>query len=282
LAYFYPVTKKQVMRSQKLSFLLVCLVIGLPEVCAQAGKTKYHHAEFWTKTEINQIFDNNWGVGIDYVHRRKNEMGEGSMFDHLLRQSVRPWVHYQFSPLARFSFSPIGYMYTNEYVGKPSDYNREPYHEYRTTFQYFNHVKQVGGKVMHTFRYRYELRWQYQPPIDDYRFFHRVRFRYRIRYCFNTDNFYENRTFYTAVSNEIGVNYGKQVPYMFNQSRFYAGLGYRFLNAMRCEVRYMDRLRGRGGSGFEYDHGHGLMISLYVDQLTGITNKSVPSVRFNN
>jgi hypothetical protein len=270
------------MRSQKLSFLLVCMIIGLSEVLAQAGKTKYHHAEFWTKTEINQIFDNNWGVGIDYVHRTRNAMGEGSMFDYTLRQSVRPWIHYQFSPLARFSISPLGYMYTSDYVGKPSDFNRDPYHEWRTTFQYFNHIKQVGGKVMHTFRYRYELRWQYQPLEEDYRYFNRFRFRYRIRYCLNTDNFYENNTIYTAISNEIGINIGKNVTYPFNQNRLYVGAGYRFMNALRFEVRYLDRIRTRGSAGFEFDYGKGMMVSFYVDQLSGITNKSVPSVRFNN
>lgn len=248
---------------------------------ATAQKTVYKHNTFWSKTEVNQIFEEKkWGLGFDFIYRTKNELGEGSRFTSMMRESYRPWIHYQFSPLARFSVSPIGYMKTQDYIGKPEDYSRLPYHEWRTTFQFFHHFKQWDGRIMHTWRYRYELRWQENPVLENYRFFNRFRLRYRVRLALNSNDFYANKTLYAAVSNEVGINFGKNVTYMFNQNRLYAGIGYRFLTAARVELRYVNRFRTRGGTGFEYDLDRGIMLSLYIDQLSLLGTKDILKVRY--
>lgn len=268
--------KREIAQWTQIIFVCSCTFLY-----AQPAKTIYDHNTFWSKTEVNEIFDNSkLGVGFDFVYRTKNELGEGSRFTSLLRESYRPWLHYQFSPNARFSLSPIGYMGTQEYIGKPEDYLRPPYHEIRTTFQFFHHLKQAKGRVMHTWRYRYELRWQEQPLLDDYRFFTRFRFRYRIRVGLNSTDFYANKTLYAAVSNEIGLNMGKNVVLnTFNQNRLYIGLGYRFLTAARVELRYVDRFRTRG-TGFEFDSDHGVMVGIYIDQVSLLGTKDILKVRF--
>lgn len=248
---------------------------------AQDRKVVYNTSSFWSKTELNQIFnDSPWGVGFDFVYRTKNEMGEGSRFASMLRESYRPWVHYQFSTNARFSISPIGFMRTNDYIGKPSDYLRPIYSEYRTTFQFFHHFKQANGRIMHTWRYRYEMRWQERPVMDDFRYFNRFRLRYRIRVGLNSADFYANKTLYVAVSDEIGLNFGKNVPYIFNQNRFYAGVGYRFLTAARVELRYVDRFRTRGATGYEYDLDRGVMLGIYIDQVSLFGTKDILKIRY--
>jgi hypothetical protein len=254
-----------------ISWLLFSVLLA-PASQAQDRKVFYPHAVFWSKTEINQLDRNNrWGLGLDFVYRRKSGLNDNDMFSQPLRESIRPWVHYQFSPYARLSVSPIGYMHTNEYLGKPEDLDRAPYHELRSTIQFFHHQKSPSGKWMHTWRYRYEWRWQERPGFDEYRFFTRFRLRYRFRYMLTGNDFYANRTWYAAVSNEIGLNLGKNVVYnTFNQSRLYVGVGHRFLNAIRVEARYVDRIRTRGATGFEFDHGRGLMLGIYVDQLTSV------------
>ena len=263
--------------------LYLCILLLLPVLLnGQSQKVIYPHSVFWSKTEANQIFENKWGVGVDFVYRRKNAFKQGSMFSERLRESIRPWIHYQFSPYARFSLSPLGYMYTHEYLANPEDAARLPYHEVRTTFQFFHHLKQLDGRIMHTWRYRYELRWQEQQNSEDYRFLNRFRFRYRIRYLFNTNDFYEDGLWYAAISNEIGLNFGKSVVLnTFNQNRLYIGVGHRFLNAVRAELRYVNRIRTRGSTGFEMDYGTGIMIGLYIDQISKIsTSKDIPAVRF--
>jgi hypothetical protein len=260
-----------------IQLLFLLLISGY---CA-AQKTVYRHDTFWSKTEVNQIFEQKkWGLGFDFIYRTKNELGEGSRFTSMLRESYRPWIHYQFNPLARLSISPLGYMRTQEYIGKPEDYSRLPYEEWRITFQFFNHIKQWEGRIMHTWRYRYELRWQENPVAENYRFLNRFRMRYRIRLAINSNDFYANKTIYATVSNEVGINFGKSVTYMFNQNRFYAGLGYRFLTAGRIELRYVNRFRTRGSTGFEYDLDRGIMLSLYIDQLSLLGTKDILKVRY--
>lgn len=266
-------------------FRLTAAALFLASIlCAQDQKVIYPHNVFWSKMEINQL-DNRqrWGLGVDFVYRRKSSLTDRSMFAEPLRESFRPWIHYQFSAYARLSVSPIGYMHTNEYLGKESDLSRLPYHELRSTIQFFHHQKARNGKWMHTWRYRYELRWQEQPGRDDYRFFTRFRFRYRIRYVITGNDFYKNNTWYAAVSNEIGLNVGKNVVLnTFNQNRLYIGIGCRFLTAARVELRYIDRLRTRGATGYEFDHGRGLMLGICVDNLTSIGKMDTHAIKFTD
>ena len=262
------------------SFLLLLFLIPVTAV-SQDRKIVYPHSVFWHKTEVNEFFNEKWGVGADFVYRSKNEMNRGSMFDSHNRTSFRPWINYQISKNSRLSISPIGYMHTNEYIGKPEDYDRPPFHEWRSTLQFFHHYKHANGKLMHTWRYRYEFRWQERPAEDDYRFFTRFRFRYRIRYMINSNDFYENNTLYAMISNEIGLNIGKNVTYnTFNQNRLYAGIGYRFLNSARVELRYVNRFRTRGATGIEFDNDRGFMLGVYIDQLSDLWKTDVQKVRF--
>ncbi|WMJ75542.1 DUF2490 domain-containing protein [Cytophagaceae bacterium ABcell3] len=245
-------------------------------------KIVYPHTLLWNKLEVAEIIENTkFGIGFDAIHRRSNELGTGTVFDRHLRTSVRPWVHYQFSPYARLSVSPLGYFHSNEYAALEADLERPTFHELRSTIQFFHHHPMLGGRIMHTWRYRYEFRNQYQPGSESYRFFTRFRFRYRIRVMLNTPDFYTPGTIYAAVSNEIGLNIGRNVVMnTFNQNRVYAGIGYRFLNAMRVELRYLDRFRTRGATGFEFDHGRGIMIALNIDQLTYIGRRYTRPIQY--
>jgi hypothetical protein len=273
------------MKTRSLFFPLCIFACTLSTLHAQDRKVIYPHNVFWSKTEVNQLDKNNqWGLGLDFVYRRKSGLTDRNMFAEPLRESLRPWVHYQFSPYARFSLSPLGYMNTNEYIGKIEDLERPSYYELRTTFQFFHHQKTPNGKFMHTWRYRYEMRWQKQPDEEDFRYLSRFRFRYRLRYVITGNDFYENNTLYAAVSNEIGLNFGRSVLFnTFNQNRLYVGAGYRFLTAARVEFRYVDRIRTRGSTGFEFDHGRGFMLGMYIDQLSILGTKGDPyKIRFTD
>jgi hypothetical protein len=249
---------------------------------AQSRKEVFNSQSLWAKLEINDFQDKGpWGWGLDGIIRRKNELGRGSIVQSPMRESVRPWVHYNFSPMARLSISPIGYMNTTEYVGVPEDRDRAPYHELRSTIQFFHHHKQLDGRLMHTWRYRYELRWQERPGQEDYRYSNRLRFRYRARLGLNSNDFYRNNTAYLMVSNEVNLNMGREVVFnTFNQNRLYAGVGYRFLTAARAELRYVDRFRTRGATGYQFDHDRGVMLAVYVDQLRLLGSRDIPRVRF--
>lgn len=260
-------------------FLLVLCCLAAPAVlAAQDRKTIYNHETLWTKVEVNDFdVENKWGWGVDGIIRRKNEFGTGFIAQEPMRESLRPWFHYQVTPLARLSISPIGFMHTTEYVGKPEDLDRDPYHELRTTLQFFHHHKLLDGKLMFTWRYRYELRWQEQPATDDYRYFNRMRVMFRTRYALNSNDIYQDGTYYLMAQNEVGINMGRQVTTnVFNQNRMYLGIGRRVFNSARMEVRYVDRFRARGGQPFEFDQDRGLMLMFGVDQLRLLGSKDIP------
>lgn len=264
------------MPTMRLAFAALALWPAL--AAAQDRKTIYYHNTLWTKAEVNDFTDDGrWGWGVDGIVRRKNEFGSGFLAAEPMRESIRPWFHRQITPTARLSISPIGLMHTTDYVGKPEDLDRAPYKEFRTTFQFFHHHKQFGGKLMHTWRYRYELRWQERPAQADYRYLNRMRVMYRVRYALNTDDIYQDGTYYVMAQNELGINMGRQVTNnVFNQNRMYLGVGRRFLNSARIEVRYVDRFRSRGGQPYEFDHDQGLMVMFGIDQLKLLGSKDIP------
>jgi hypothetical protein len=173
-------------------------------------------------------------------------------------------------------------MRTDDYVARPEDFLRPIVHEYRTTLQFFHHLKMLDGRLMHTWRYRYELRWQQREGSEDIRFLQRFRLRYRLRVMLNKTNFYEDGVWYAMASNEIAFNFGKSVPYMFNQNRIYAGIGTRFLNSVRVELRYVNQFRTRASVGYEYDDAHGIMVGLYLDQISRVRRKAAQPVRLYN
>lgn len=243
------------------------------------NRTIHKHAVFWHKAEVTEIFPSQWGLGADFVYRRKSTLDSRNPFETHMRTSIRPWVHYQFSPYARLSLSPVGYMLTDDYVAVPEDLLRDGYHEYRSTLQFFHHLKQLDGRIIHTWRYRYEVRFQSQED-GNYRYFNRFRFRYRIRYLINSSDFYTNGVVFAAFNNELGVNFGKEVPYPFNQNRTYLGVGYRFLNAARIEMRYVRRFRARGSVGNTFDLSNGVMIAINIDQISNLGGKLIPEVKF--
>lgn len=242
-------------------------------------KTVYPHQSFWSKAEATQIFDNKWGVGVDYIFRSNNTMNEGSIFDNWHRHSIRPWVHYQVDKNIRLSVSPIAYFGTQEYFGKPEDFDREPYHELRTTFQVLHHHKMMGEKFTHTFRHWFELR--YRSPFEDDAFsFTRYRMRYRLRYLINKDSYSETNVLYTYVSNEIMISYGSNiVSNMFSQNRIQLAAGFRVHPSTRLELRYMNRFRSRP-SGFEYDHTQAIMFCVFIDQISTLFGKDIRPVKF--
>lgn len=241
----------------------------------------YNHAIFWNKNEFTQIFEESpFGVGVDLIHRRANKYGEGHFFQTPLRTSVRPWIHYQIGADARLSWSPFSYHATQPYLGEEGDELRAASYEYRSTLQFFHHHKHFQGRLMHTWRYRLAFRFRMTDGNDEFTNFARFRFRYRLRYMLNAPDFYTQGVIYTAASTEIGLNMGKPVVYnTFNQNRIYLALGFRFLNAMRLELRYVDRVRSRG-SGYQFDRGQGLMIALNIDQITYIGKRYTQPIKY--
>lgn len=264
--------------------LLRGCVICIFTIFSVLGQDQMHfnkHNVFWNKNEFTQILeDKTYGFGVDLIHRRGSNNKASSPFEVPFRSSIRPWIHFQFGPDARLSFSPISLHTTRPYRASEIDYESPSNYELRNTIQFFHHQKQMDGRLMHTWRYRLAFRHRKTDGEEDWTNFARFRMRYRMRYMINAPDFYTQRVLYAAGSVELGLNMGKPiVNNTFNQNRVYLGIGYRFLNAMRVELRYVDRVRSRG-SGYEFDHGRGLMIALNIDQISYVGKRYTQPIKY--
>lgn len=245
-----------------------------------SSKSIYPHNAFWNKNEFTEVLNDTIGLGIDFIHRRVSNLESSSPFEIPTRTSIRPWIHFQMGPDSRLSFSPLSLHTTRPYIASEEDYLRAKNYELRNTLQFFHHMKQMKGRLMHTWRYRLALRHRMVDGDEDYIHFARFRMRYRLRYMLNAPDFYTQGVIYAAGSAELGINFGKPVVYNnFNQNRIYLGVGFRFLNAMRLEIRYVDRIRSRG-TGFEMDHDRGLMIALNIDQISYVGRRYTQPIKY--
>jgi hypothetical protein len=248
----------------------------------QTRKVVFLHKGFWLNSEVTEIFENKWGVGGDFIFRSNNEMNQGSIFKRWHRFSLRPWVHYRFSPHLRVSFSPVGYFITNEYIGKKADYNRQPYDELRTTFQVSHQYKMMGERFTHTFRHRFEIRYRRPFEKENFFIFTRYGLQYRLSFLINKPYYWQKNVWYTYISNDIMINYGSRVVYnMFSQNRTQVALGFRFHRSSRIELGYMNRFRSRS-SGFEYDNTEALHLGIFIDQFSSLFGKDVKPVKFSD
>ena len=261
--------------------LLFLLVMG-SSLCAQPSRKEYNnHTVLWNKIELTEIFNSKtWGVGFDVIHRRGSALTPLNPVERGLRTSARPWLHFQLGTQARFSFSPLSYHHTQSYVASDADLEVPNTYELRSSASFFHHMSLMQGRLMHTWRYRLEFRNRSLVGEQDFTSFFRLRLRYRFRYMLNAPDFYTQGVLYTANSVELGLNMGRPVVYnTFNQNRIYLGLGYRFLNSARIELRYVDRLRSRA-SGYQFDRARGLMISLTIDQLTYLGRRYTQPIKY--
>lgn len=272
------------MRPYKLSLLFIACLICATGMMLQAQvdrKQIYNHGVIWGKVETTEIFEGKtWGIGGDVIHRRGSVLDGLNPLERGLRTSVRGWLHFQFGSDARVSVSPLSYHFTRAYAALESDLDIPNSFELRSSVQFFHHLRQRKGKLMHTWRYRLEFRNRSEVGKADFTSFFRLRLRYRFRYMLNAPDFYTPGVLYLASSVELGLNMGAPVVYnTFNQNRIYAGIGYRFFNTARIELRYLDRLRTRG-SGYQFDRGRGVMLAVTIDQISYLGRRYTKPLRY--
>ena len=263
------------------SFIICLLFFNFSEAQQAQRKEFFNHTYLWGKVEATEIFEGKtWGIGADVIHRRGSGLDGYNPLERGFRTSIRPWVHFQFGSDARFSVSPLSYHHTRPYLGIEEDLLSPNLFELRSTAQFFHHLRQQQGKLMHTWRYRLEFRNRTVVGENDFTTFFRLRLRYRFRYMLDQPDFYQPGVTYLVGFAELGLNMGSPVVYnTFNQNRIYLAVGRRVYNTARIEVGYMDRLRSRG-TGYQFDHGRGLMLSLTIDQISYLGKRYTKPLRY--
>lgn len=210
---------------------------------------------FWTETSIGGKIKGKYSYQLDYQYRRSAdaENVDGGNHDNLFKnpfqQVIRPWIHYQYNDIARFSLSPIGWWGT--WSNNSDNLFFQP--EFRIIPQVI--LAQKIGRIGISHRYRYEFRFQgdkksvadgWDASKGYYHFGDDMHTRGRFRYLFRTLTplnhiSIQPQTFYLDIYNEIFLNAGSSVKNtnLLDQNRLYFGLGYRFKADIRLTVGYL-------------------------------------------
>ncbi len=183
---------------------------------------------------FNQIrFSKKWGLWTD-VHLRTKE----DFVTNFSQFLVRPGLTYYITDDAKLT---AGYAYINHF---PSDNHKNiSQTEHRPWQQIQWHTKYQKLKLMQWFRL--EERFRRKIKNDDelaegYNFNWRLRYNILSQFPLSKKRF-EPGTFSMVFSNEVFVNFGKQIIYnYFDQNRFFAGFHYHVNKHDNLQFGYMN------------------------------------------
>lgn len=226
------------------------------EILAQSPRQYYHIANGWTDLNISGKIAGKFSWQLENQHRRQDQQGDynpatttGNPYHNLNQHIFRPYIHYQMSPLVRFSLMPLGWIGTNRFVnGEVAAF----FPELRVSPQVI--LSQQLNRLRIDHRLRYEFRWLgANEPIDSKSFLYggdfsnslfKKRFRYQIKGSMPLGKEkMEDKTWYLQAYNELMINMGENVPNLniFDQNRVLIGLGYRINQHLTVEMGYMQQ-----------------------------------------
>ncbi len=287
------------------NFILFQLVLlfTINTVSAQAPATTQrdyiHNNMFWGNLVINGKIKGKFNYQCDFEERRQADpahspepnatvgTNHANIFKNPYQNAIRPWIHYQPNKFLRFSISPITWFGTWSYPINDKTYFQP---EFRTAFQIT--TNQFLGRVILNYRFRYEFRFYgvktetHHPgditgPGASYDFpeaNQRGRFRYMVRAIvpFNNKELVKG-TFYSLTSCEAFLNVGKNMKNanIFDQTRTYIGVGWKFAKEIRCEAGYLNQMAFRLNNTAKnnVDLNNCLFVNLIFDDLNSFFRK---------
>jgi hypothetical protein len=209
------------------------------------------------------------------------------IFRHPYQDAARPWIHYQVNRNIRLSWSPITWFGSWSYpVNGVTTYQPE----FRTSPQVtFN---QFLGRVILNHRYRYEFRFYGLKGVDNntsditgpsstYSFLDinkQGRFRYMLRAIvpINKKELVKG-TYYLMTSGEVFLKTGKNIKNanIYDQTRFYLGLGWKFAPEIRAELGYMNQtaFRFNNIAKNNIDFNNSVFFNLIFDDFNSLFKK---------
>ena len=242
------------------------------------GKFDYQlDLEYRTQADPNHPADPGTTVGSDHYN----------IFKHPYQYAIRPWIHYQPTKHLRFSISPLTWFGTWQYPVDGVTYYQP---EYRTAAQVTTYHS--IGRVILDNRYRFEYRWygvkvvdndvsNPTGPSDSYDFLssnEKMRFRYRLRVNIPLNKkVLEVGTCYLMTSSEIFLQLGNNVANanIFDQNRFYFGLGYKVSPMFRTETGFFNQtaFRFNNKAKNNVDVNNAIFVNLIFDDFNRLFRK---------
>ena len=213
------------MKTPKVKFH-ICLLLLLFFI-PKASLSQDSNLGNWLIYIGNKKLDSKWNIHNEVQYRNYNAVGD---LEQLL---LRTGLGYNLTENNNNILIGYGYILSENYIGETDD--KISINEHRI-FQQFT-TKQSLWKVKLSHRYRFEQRF----VESDFK----MRFRYFLGLNIPLQNKEDSKNpLYISVYNEIFLNTESSV---FDRNRVYGGLGYKFSNALRLELGYMNQFFENSG-----------------------------------
>lgn len=212
------------MKFLKQAVLIIVLLVFFTPINTNAQDSDLGN---WLIYIGNKKLNNGWSIHNEVQYRNYDAIGD---LEQLL---LRTGIGYNLTENNNNILLGYGYILSENYIGETDE--KVSVNEHRI-FQQFT-TKQKIGKVGLSHRYRFEQRF----VEDD--------FRMRLRYFLGINiplQYKEDgkNPLYLSAYNEIFLNTESSV---FDRNRVYGGLGYKFSNALRMELGYMNQFFENSG-----------------------------------
>ncbi|SDL42832.1 DUF2490 domain-containing protein [Siphonobacter aquaeclarae] len=226
----------------------LCLVSSL----SSAQKQVHNQSQAWLGYFNQTRLSDKWGLWLD-VHARRTDF-----LDRWSAQLIRPGVTYFVKDNVRLT---VGYTYARSFPAAGLHTVR-PEHRLWQQILWTSRQKRLQTQQW----IRLEERFNRKIAADELQ--EGYQFNYRFRYLLNlmvplNHAFLDPKTLFFVFNDEVHLNAGKEITYnVFDQNRFFVGLGYQFNKELNLQVGYMNQFQ-QLPAGNQFNSNHVLRVFLF-------------------
>lgn len=244
--------KTSSMKSLNEAILIILLVLtntpAFNQPAAPVREVTYHN-QSWVSINSVMRFSDHWGLMADF-HMRKDDFMANDYF-YFARLGAVTWINGKY---------PLAYGVAHLWQA-PRDPANLWTNENRIYQQWSANQREGIVSILH--RIRLEQRWR-EIIINDTDM--ASQFSVRLRYLASFDiRIFKNQHLPSMVlSDEILIQFGKEVLNTFDQNRFFVGLKVPISGNLNCDIGYMNVFQQRV-TGYQYDSSDVFRLFLYYN-----------------
>jgi hypothetical protein len=247
--YTRAISSRRLRHESILIALLVFIsVTALSQTSTPAKEVTYHH-QSWMSINSVMRFSDHWGLMADF-HVRKDDFMAHDYF-YFVRLGAVTWINGKY---------PLAYGVAHLWQA-PKEATNLWTNENRIYQQWSASQREGIVSVLH--RVRFEQRWR-EIMLSDTEMARQFSFRLRYLASFDIRPFKNQHLPSLVLSDEILVQFGKEVLNTFDQNRLFVGLKVPISRNLNCDIGYMNILQQRVTS-YRYDSSDVFRLFLYYN-----------------
>lgn len=243
------ISSRKLLHKAILSILLGSSSMAALSQSATPVKEITYHNQSWTSINSVMRFSDHWGLMADF-HVRKDDFMANDYF-YFLRLGAVTWINGKY---------PLAYGVAHLWLAPRNPTNLWT-NENRIYQQWSASQREGIVSILH--RIRLEQRWR-EIVVTDTEMARQFSFRLRYLASFEVHPFKNQHLPSLVLSDEILVQFGKEVLNTFDQNRVFIGLKVPIVKNLNCDIGYMNILQQRVTS-YQYDSSNVFRLFLYYN-----------------